>query len=176
MDEERIELKNDSEATDVVREAIRKARDSGRWMVAVYRVEDGRININRTTFNFPTGDYLTAVALLAANLSEEQRRAAEAGRTLPDAPLPTAPGFGDGNNEPLNTVRLGEDYRPTVKDCRGRTAADYGVRPEPDVWVDSGWKKSPVQQEEKPATEDVDDPPHPRGRPPVQGEGEELQE
>lgn len=44
------------------------AVEAGSWMVAVWRVADGKVHLDRTMINFPTGDLGMAVQLLGDNL------------------------------------------------------------------------------------------------------------
>ena len=75
----------ESDAGNRFQASLAKAQESGRWMAAAWTVEDGRIElVGRTTWNFPSGDFLAAVGHLALNLFEEQRQAG----MLPDDPLP----------------------------------------------------------------------------------------
>jgi len=88
-------------------ESFEKAtlEDDGRWMGALWRVKDGKIQlIQLTTHKFPKGDFLAAVAHLSNSLFE---RIKEVGLTLPTNPLPPPPQFNlvDGD---------GEDRKPTV--------------------------------------------------------------
>lgn len=75
-----------TQAEEDVEQFVKRAAASGKWMVAVFRIEDGRPQVDRTTCNFPTGEFLPAVAMLAANLCDEQERL----RGLPPPPLPRA--------------------------------------------------------------------------------------
>lgn len=43
---------------------------SGRWLFAVWRIDEGRIHLERTAVNFPTADLDKAVQLLAENLKQ----------------------------------------------------------------------------------------------------------
>ncbi len=70
-------------------EAMEEAVESGKWMSAVWRVKDGKIElVKRTTWDFPTGDFLAAVAQLANSCFESMKES-----TPPKLPLPRADGF-----------------------------------------------------------------------------------
>lgn len=49
---------------------IATAIASGSWMVAVWRVADGQVHLDRTTISFPNGDLDIAMQLLADNLKK----------------------------------------------------------------------------------------------------------
>lgn len=44
---------------------------SGRWLFAVWRIDDGRIHLDRTAVDFPTVDLEKAVQLLSDNLRDK---------------------------------------------------------------------------------------------------------
>ncbi len=44
--------------------AIQSAAESGRWLIAVWRVEEGRLVPHFTTHEFPVGDFPEAEAQL----------------------------------------------------------------------------------------------------------------
>lgn len=78
-----------------VREAcgeVQEAAKSEQFMVAVWKVDGGRIELaNVTTHRFPVGDFLPAVGHLALQCHEETMRQ---NRTSPPAtPLPRFPGL-----------------------------------------------------------------------------------
>lgn len=72
------------EAMEVVQKALKKAQSAGRWMVAIWCVEGNRLYlVDRTTWEFPQGDYKAASKLLYENMRAEG--------TLPvNQPLPAA--------------------------------------------------------------------------------------
>lgn len=96
----------DEGAMDVVGQSLKRAARSGKWMVAVWTVEDGNINlIDRTTWQFPTGDFKTAIKQLTAVCDEELAKSVGA---LPDDPLPLAvlneAGF--ASREPVKEINI----------------------------------------------------------------------
>ncbi len=54
---------------ETLEESLEMARKSGRWMIAVWRVEDLKIYYHRTTSAFPEGDFTQAVKMLAADVT-----------------------------------------------------------------------------------------------------------
>lgn len=48
------------------------AQRSGKFMVAVWRVEDGKVHLDRKTENFPTDDFGSALQLLRVELEKER--------------------------------------------------------------------------------------------------------
>jgi len=76
--------------------SFEEAQNSGKWMAAVWVVDDGKITLtNLQTSKFPRGDYLRAVSQLAG-LCADDVRAADAEKVtpppeaLPPGPLPRA--------------------------------------------------------------------------------------
>ena len=59
------------EINNVLIRALVRAQSTNAYMVAVYRVEDGQIKLDRTTHNFPTGDFVNCVTLLRQDLDRE---------------------------------------------------------------------------------------------------------
>jgi hypothetical protein len=53
---------------DDLQRAMQQAVASGRWLIAVYRVEDGQVKLHRTARDFPPFDLDTAVRLLQENV------------------------------------------------------------------------------------------------------------
>ncbi|WP_397570670.1 hypothetical protein [Schlesneria sp. T3-172] len=47
---------------------IEKAASSARWMVAIWRIEDGQLHLDRTTVNFPSDDCNEAIKMLQRDL------------------------------------------------------------------------------------------------------------
>ena len=81
---------NQETALRDVKAALDKAEKAGQWMAAVWTVKDGNIQlIERTTWQFPTGDYVAAIAQLASVIATELV-AKLAPPMLPDDPLPLA--------------------------------------------------------------------------------------
>ena len=54
---------------EAVKAQVDTAADTGMWMVAVWRVADSQIHLERTMVNFPAGDRLEAIKLLQRDLS-----------------------------------------------------------------------------------------------------------
>lgn len=109
-------------AQEVVKMTLAQVVDANHWMVAIWAIEDGRIKLlDRTTWQFPTGDYKTALEQLKASCDAELARIASVKSTLQNDPLPLAildsAGFGSGvveesfveNVDTLDTSNLGED-------------------------------------------------------------------
>ena len=70
-----VEHTDASSAVQSIVEAINKAADSGRFLIAVWAVEDGKVRlVQRTTHNFPSGDFIIAQRLLDVDLDAELRR------------------------------------------------------------------------------------------------------
>ena len=71
-------------AMESAQTALAQASADGRWMIAVFSVTDGKLQMRtRTTWEFPRGDYSEAVRMLQASIKQEQ--------SLPiDEPLPVA--------------------------------------------------------------------------------------
>lgn len=96
------------EAKDLAVKAIEQAQESDRWMVAVWHVKDGRVELlNKTTWKFPRGDFLAATGQLALNCHEETVKHA----LLPSEPLPRASLFGQFGLPP----HLIDPSRPPVE-------------------------------------------------------------
>lgn len=61
-------------------ETLRKALQSGRWMGAMWRVVDGKLEfLGKTTWDFPTGDFDAAVQQLQADCDAEKERLVDPG-------------------------------------------------------------------------------------------------
>jgi hypothetical protein len=91
------------EAEQEAAKHLESAAQNDRWMMSAWAVVDGKVQmIRRVCWNFPKGDMMEALALLAHNFFEESKL----GDKLPDTPLPRArlpfrPGFGGGVAEEL---------------------------------------------------------------------------
>ena len=112
-------------AQDVVKMTLEQVATMNHWMIAVWAVEDGRIKLlDRTTWQFPTGDYKAALEQLKASCDVELARISPVKSTTLNDPLPLAIldgiGFQDGIGfrnqsveesfvEDMNTSSLGED-------------------------------------------------------------------
>lgn len=90
------------QAEDMFRAKLEEVVEGGRWMAAVWKVVDGKIELaNVTSFNFPDGDFLPAVGQLALKCHEEM---IEKNRpSLPSIPLP--PAFPSRMREPFGVMR-----------------------------------------------------------------------
>jgi len=90
------------QAEDMFRAKLGEVVEGGRWMAAVWKVVDGKIELaNVTSFNFPDGDFLPAVGQLALKCHEEM---IEKNRpSLPQIPLP--PAFAPRPREPFRIMR-----------------------------------------------------------------------
>lgn len=81
---------NQESAMEYVQEAFKKAQESGKWMVAVWSVEDGKLKMHtRTTWQFPSGDGPIAVRHLQESIRAEQSLPVD--EPLPQAELPPLP-------------------------------------------------------------------------------------
>jgi hypothetical protein len=61
-----------SKQTDEVIKAYQDARTAPAWMVAVWSVKDGKVNLFRKTEAFPLADVPTALELLRQELDRER--------------------------------------------------------------------------------------------------------
>ena len=78
---------NQSLASHNVTKAMQQACAAGKWMAAVWKVQDGRLTlVDVTTYRFPVGDFLAAVSQLTSALDHLEDR----GGLLPFDPLPQA--------------------------------------------------------------------------------------
>lgn len=59
------------EINNVLIRALVHAQSTNAYMVAIFRVDDGQIKLDRTTHNFPTGDFVNCVTLLRQDLDRE---------------------------------------------------------------------------------------------------------
>lgn len=57
-----------SRLSDGLAAQLDRAVQTGRYLVAVYRIEGGLIHLDRTSKDFPTADHAQAVELLRKNL------------------------------------------------------------------------------------------------------------
>ena len=83
----KIEHSTNEEAVQSAKEGIDSVASTGKWAMIVWCVEDGKIRLEkRTTFAWPTGDWMAALGHLASLLHEDQVQAPD--RRLPNTPLP----------------------------------------------------------------------------------------
>lgn len=68
-----------------VRRALNEAEKAGRFMAAVWFIEDGKIQLRRATWNFPKDDLLKSCQLLEQNIQDEL-----VGNEIEAPPLPVA--------------------------------------------------------------------------------------
>ena len=73
------------EAFEHVMNGLKIARQSEKWMVCIYHINNGLVVMDRTSQQFPKDDLCVAVDLLKKDISEEQKQL-----ILPDVPLPRA--------------------------------------------------------------------------------------
>ena len=91
-------------AMGVVERALQRAAKADKWMAAVWAVEDGNINlIDRTTWQFPTGDFNTAIHQLRSVCDEEISRSLPVDDPLPLAVLNEA---GFASKEPVKEINI----------------------------------------------------------------------
>jgi len=89
--EEKKEMVMVEQAMVEAQAAVKKAAASGKFLVAVWQVKDGKVELTHyTTFNFPRGDFLPAVGHLALELHSEVMSAKDDIFSPPTVPLPAA--------------------------------------------------------------------------------------
>ena len=66
-----IQHKCKSEAVEAIEAQLRSTVIAGKWMAALWRIEDGKLVLARTTYNFPTSEFKEAVRVLDDALMEE---------------------------------------------------------------------------------------------------------
>jgi len=77
-------------ALSAVQRALQEAGEDGRWMAAIWSVQENRLRLlTRTTWQFPTGDVEEAVAQIRRSFAGE----AQVLRVAPMEPLPVAEAF-----------------------------------------------------------------------------------
>lgn len=55
-------------------QSVRDASENHRWMAALWHIDnDGKIKLNRTTWDFPVGDFVNALNDLRKDLQNESR-------------------------------------------------------------------------------------------------------
>ena len=96
------ELLTEEMALRQIEAVIGDAAESGKFMIAVWRVKEKRVEmVDRVTWKFPRGDFLAAVSQLAVacatEVEETSLRAEE-----PPAPLPRAIDFSKVNAAPAD--------------------------------------------------------------------------
>ena len=99
------------ELQKVAYENFEKAAESGRWMAVFFRIEAGKVEMNRTTCDFPSGDFLLSVGKLAHNLCDERRqmdKAKEKPEKKKPGKLPPAPQFPKMFGQPEPVVVEGQ--------------------------------------------------------------------
>ena len=103
-------------AMSVVERALQRAAKADRWMVAVWAVEDGNVNlIDRTTWQFPTGDFKAAVQQLSSVCDEELSKIVPVNDPLPLAILDKA---GFVSREPVKEISI-DDVNEELADGEG---------------------------------------------------------
>ncbi len=74
------------ECEDAALEIFSKAVKEGKWLIAVYRIDDkDEIVLNRVTCNFPDGSFVQCINMIKESLLEELNQ------KLSVKPLPLAP-------------------------------------------------------------------------------------
>lgn len=66
-----VDPKSGIEVNNVIIRNLVHAQQRGAYMVSIFRIEDGQVKLDRTTFNFPTGDFVNCISLLKADLERE---------------------------------------------------------------------------------------------------------
>jgi hypothetical protein len=64
---------NPTSAANTCKEAIDRAAESGRFLVAVWAMEGDELRLTRTTWKFPTDQYEPAIEKLRSNIEEERK-------------------------------------------------------------------------------------------------------
>ncbi len=83
----------DKEAAEMFLKSFEEARLAGRWMAAVWVVQDDKITMSRrTTFKFPRGDFLRSTAQFSEHCADEDEENSKQkdGATERPGPLPRA--------------------------------------------------------------------------------------
>lgn len=60
------------QTTETTASALRQAIDSGSYMVAVWRIEGGKLNLFRKTEAFPVVEFNKAIEMLEADLKNKE--------------------------------------------------------------------------------------------------------
>jgi len=71
-----------------INEMVAKAVEAGAFIVAAFRFKDGKLDLDRSSVNFPLEQFRAAVELFKQNLNEELL---EKGLTLSDAAIKPHP-------------------------------------------------------------------------------------
>ena len=80
---EKRQLETSEDAANAAKEAFEKAKDCDRFLVAMWKVEDGRIHlVHRVSWQFPLDDVAPALRLLLQDMIPELPEK----QLLPDAP------------------------------------------------------------------------------------------
>ena len=120
-----VEMGTMEQAGKVVREGLDKAGRAGRWMAALWWIDgDGKIRLNKTSWQFPDGDVEEAQRLLKEVLTDERMQR----QGLDTSPLPDpVPGLLRSGPE-KNTPKPSEYLRnlSAGKDEPGDVPADEG--------------------------------------------------
>ena len=109
-DMKRKQLENRDEAVKVHEGNLINAIAAGKWMTAVWKVEDGKIHlVGRTTWEFPKGDMITATDLLRKDCQGEidETPALAFGSVLPRVFSP------DSRKMPFGVVNSKPEETPT---------------------------------------------------------------
>ena len=61
-------LPNELPVAKMLAQKFKQAKASGKWMVAIWRVSDGQLHLDRMAVNFPRGDIDAAMQLIVANV------------------------------------------------------------------------------------------------------------
>lgn len=77
------------QAREEMVEAINKAAADEKFMVAIWSVRNGRVELTRVSYDFPVNDMLKAAALMTINAHAEVEAVANA-KSPPFAPLKPA--------------------------------------------------------------------------------------
>jgi len=80
----------DWDTVQIIAEKIEQARQAGKFMVCVFRVDDtGKLTLDRSTWQFPVVDFDSAVNLLKTDLDKSKAGVTETREEMAEAnPLP----------------------------------------------------------------------------------------
>lgn len=137
-----MQMVTKGQASQTAAKAVDEVKDYARWMAATWCVRDGKVVLaGRTTWNFPTEDFLAAVLRLSIDLQEEMEKLREAKQMLPSSPLPRADVLGIKHEE--STFPIIRDEGPAEGFEGPDAAAGSGVLvadgPDATAGTGEGW-------------------------------------
>lgn len=69
--------KKQAEMNEAIQAGMQRAVQAGQYMVAIFRIEDNKVKMERTSVNFPVVDFPACPKILEANLGQEATASAE---------------------------------------------------------------------------------------------------